>query len=245
MSVRGQRPVDHWMHFTTTFRSAFETLIEQPWRDEFDYLFTPTIYGVTVDWSERTTRALRYSWGNHIIFDTRGVIEAPSSVVATSRESDEGSDVADEGGDSSSSTSDEPISNGILMALRGDTPVVYRVPNTADYRVAFSTLTEMPWREEYEEHFVPMIGGRQVEWDGRIGTAWTSNIIFHRLQYPIIEPGEWVLDAIPQTPGADHPVWKIATWLWTDNKQKDREAAARARYEAEAGTNTALPSRVL
>ena len=48
---------------------------------------------------------------------------------------------------------------------------------------------------------------------------------------------------IPQTPGADHPVCKIPAWLWMDNEQKNREAAARSRYEAEAGTNTALPSR--
>ena len=101
----------------------------------------------------------------------------------------------------------------------------------------------MPWREEYEEHFVPMIGGRSVEWNRCISTAWTSNIIFHRLHYPITEPGEWVLDEIPHTPGADHPVWKIPTWLWIDNEQKYRAAAARSRYKAEAGTNTALPSR--
>ena len=92
--------------------------------------------------------------------------------------------MADEGSEALSSIPDEPISNGILMALRGDVPVVYGVPNTASFRMAFETPVAMPWRDEYEEHFVPMIGGRSAEWGGRINTAWRSSIIFDQIDYP-------------------------------------------------------------
>jgi hypothetical protein len=39
LSVSGQRPVEYWMRITSTFRNAFEILIEQPWVYEFDDMF--------------------------------------------------------------------------------------------------------------------------------------------------------------------------------------------------------------
>ena len=81
LSVRGQRPVEYWMRITMSFRDAFEILIEQPWVDEFDYLFAATIYGVRVEWHEHVTRAIRYSWGNHIVFITLAVDSPPAPLL--------------------------------------------------------------------------------------------------------------------------------------------------------------------
>ena len=101
----------------------------------------------------------------------------------------------------------------------------------------------MPWMEEYENHFSPMVDGRTMRWLGVIGALWPANIIYHRLPYLALEPGEWAMDLIPQTPGADHPVWQAAVQQRIGDEQRHRDAAARARYEAEVGSNVALPSR--
>jgi hypothetical protein len=243
LSVSGQRPVEYWMRITMTFRDAFEILIEQPWVDEFDYLFAATIYGVRVEWHERVTRAIRHSWGNHIVFITIAVFSAPSASSVVTRASVFGIVEEDANGDAASSASDEPLNNGILMAIRGDAPAVYRVPSHANYREAFATLTAMPWMEEYENHFSPMVDGRTMRWFGLLGALWPANIIYHRLPYLTPEPGEWVMDVIPQTPGADHPVWQAAVQQRIGDEQRNRDEAARARYEAEVGSNGALPSR--
>ncbi len=77
LSVRGQSPAEYWMRIAMSFRDAFEILIEQLWVDEIDYLFAATIYGVRVEWHEHVTRAIRYSWGNHIVFITIAVDSPP------------------------------------------------------------------------------------------------------------------------------------------------------------------------
>jgi hypothetical protein len=243
LSVRGQRPVEYWMRITMSFRDAFEILIEQPWVDEFDYLFAATIYGVRVEWHEHVTRAIRYSWGNHIVFITLAVDSPSSASSFVTRASLFGIVEEDANGDTASSASDEPLNNGILMAIRGDAPAVYRVPSHANYREAFATLTAMPWMEEYENYFCPMVDGRTMSWLGLLGALRPANIIYHRLSDLTPELGEWVLDVIPQTPGADHPVWQAAVQQRIGDEQRNRDEAARARYEAEVGSNGALPSR--
>ncbi len=112
-----------------------------------------------------------------------------------------------------------------------------------NYREAFATRTAMPWMDEYEIHFCPMVDGRAMRWLGLLGALRPANIIYHRLPDLTSELGEWVLDVIPQTPGADHPVWQAAVQQRIGDEQRNRDEAARARYEAEAGSNGALPSR--
>ena len=88
-----------------------------------------------------------------------------------------------------------------------------------------------------------MVGGVTMEWLDLLDTVWSANIVYHRLPDRIPEPGEWVMDVIPQTPGADHPVWQAAVQQRIGDEQRNRDEAARARYEAEVGSNGALPSR--
>ncbi len=104
-------------------------------------------------------------------------------------------------------------------------------------------MTAMPWMEEYETHFSPMVDGRTMRWFGLLGTLWPANIIYRRLPYLTPEPGDRVMDVIPQTPGADHLVWQAAVQQRIGDEQRNRDEAARARYEAEVGSNGALPSR--
>jgi hypothetical protein len=217
LSVSGQRPVEYWMYITSTIRDAFEMLIEQPWVCEFDDMFVATIYGLKVEWYERVTRAIGQMFDNHIVFIT--VVDVSASTVVTR----------------ASSASDEPLNDGILMAIRGDAPAVYRVPSDATYREAFATLTDMPWRAEYEEHFSPMVGGITMEWFDLLGTAWSANIVYHRLPYRIHEPGECVMDVIPQTPGADHPVWQAPY----NSGSSSTNPRARSRSRRRSATATA------
>ncbi len=189
--------------------------------DEFDYMFAATIYGVRVEWYERATRAIRYTFGNHIVFITPSSPAPPST-----RASVFGIVEEDANGDAASSASDEPLNNGILMAIRGDAPAVYRVPSDATYREAFATLTDMPWTAEYEEHFSPMVGGIAMEWFDHLCTVRSANIVYHRLPYRIHEPGECVMDVIPQTPGADHPVWQAAVQQRIGDEQRNREVVS-------------------
>ena len=68
LSIRGQRPVEHWLHHTACFAAAFEALTDLPWSDEFADQYVPTVGGVPMEWRGRVDSALVHTWGNHVTF---------------------------------------------------------------------------------------------------------------------------------------------------------------------------------
>ena len=77
LSIRGQRPVEHWLHHTAGFAAAFEALTDQPWSDEFaDQYVRPYGGGAPVEWRGRVDSALVHTWGSHV---TQFVLAGPGS----------------------------------------------------------------------------------------------------------------------------------------------------------------------
>ena len=116
------------MHNSACFAAAFEILIEQPWRDEFEDHYVTTVGGDPVDWRGRVTSALVHTWGNHIVFVPIGpgtIVEEPGAAVDESGEDEEGSDVADEGSEVPSTIPGEVLAIGSLLSIRGQRPVEY------------------------------------------------------------------------------------------------------------------------
>ena len=60
--------MEHWLHHTATFRTAFEMLTNQMWRTCFMDEYTPTVRGAPVEWNGRVRSAFLFNWWNYIVF---------------------------------------------------------------------------------------------------------------------------------------------------------------------------------